>query len=727
MGNDPIQTRTQSLLDVQTKLEGHEAQFELVQQSLGGMRKTMEGLQKLVENLAVQIHNNPKRPLEGPSFSFPESEDTSEPESGIKPDHQLFESGFKGGGENGSKGGGPNLNSHIHPNHFDGAVMAMPKVRIPAFDGSEDPRSWLTQADLYFRVHRTQPAMKIMLAQMCMSGTALTWFARLFRDDPQLSWEVFRLKMQQRFSERRVQNAYEELSTLRQTGTVDEYIEAFEKVTAFIPKSSEDQFLGHFIGGLKEVIRPWVRTLRPRTCDDAMEFARDVELSCGLQGNRTFGKEKGGSSVGMIDSHVTSHTWKPTLPKPPTNPTRPDYKPGSLKTHDTHIDRPTPPFQTPNPNRNRIRSNLSAKELEERRRKGLCFKCALPYSPQHRCKIGELRLTVTENDLFFESDASFLESEVSAITNELETDGECAVLEFLSAGSEPRSSPHTLKLTGAILGIPVVLLVDSGATHNFISPKLVHSLGLSTEFINPLSIRLGDGHNVFVQEQCLVCIKLGSGMFTLTALLFELGHLDMVLGMAWLQPLGDVLHNWDQRWMKFVYEGEAIELQGTRGTQSELTALQVWLGGESLAMTVVGSAGSTIDTDSSLSSVQMNDLQHLLFQNREVFEPLTGLPPRRKHDHAITLFPGQGAVSVRPCRYPHIQKEEIERQVAELLGIGLIRPSQSAFSSPVLLVKKKDASWRMCIDFRALNKVTVPDKFPIPVVDELLDELNGAK
>ncbi|XP_065866395.1 uncharacterized protein [Euphorbia lathyris] len=140
MGNDPIQTRTQSLLDVQTKLEGHEAQLELVQQSLGGMRKTMEGLQKLVENLAVQIHNNPKRPPEGPSFSFPVLEDTSEPESGIKPDHQLFESGFKGGGENGSKGGGPNLNSHIHPNHFDGAVMAMPKVRIPAFDGSEDPR-----------------------------------------------------------------------------------------------------------------------------------------------------------------------------------------------------------------------------------------------------------------------------------------------------------------------------------------------------------------------------------------------------------------------------------------------------------------------------------------------------------------------------------------------------------------------------------------------------------
>lgn len=80
---------------------------------------------------------------------------------------------------------------------------------------------------------------------------------------------------------------------------------------------------------------------------------------------------------------------------------------------------------------------------------------------------------------------------------------------------------------------------------------------------------------------------------------------------------------------------------------------------------------------------------------------------------------------MRPYRYPQYQKNEIERLVADMLQSQLIQPSTSPYSSPVLLVKKKDRTWRFCVDYR--KQVTIKDKFSIPIIDDRLDELKRAK
>ncbi|GKG06054.1 hypothetical protein Tco_0326140 [Tanacetum coccineum] len=128
------------------------------------------------------------------------------------------------------------------------------------------------------------------------------------------------------------------------------------------------------------------------------------------------------------------------------------------------------------------------------------------------------------------------------------------------------------------------------------------------------------------------------------------------------------------------------------------------------------------------SSVQSkSQIQTLLKEFETVFDTPKELPPNRSHDHTIPLLPNTPPINIRPYRHPPNQKDAIELMVNELLEAGIIRNSQSSFSSPIVMVKKKDGTWRMCVDYRMLNKYTIKDTFLIPVIEELLDELSGAK
>lgn len=116
----------------------------------------------------------------------------------------------------------------------------------------------------------------------------------------------------------------------------------------------------------------------------------------------------------------------------------------------------------------------------------------------------------------------------------------------------------------------------------------------------------------------------------------------------------------------------------------------------------------------------------MLQRFRGVLEWPNVLPPVRAQDHTIALQPNSAPVNVRPYRYPYVQKNEIEKLVQEMRATGIIQPSFSTFSSPMLLMKK-DGNWLFCVDYRTLNKVTILARSPIPVIDKLLDELHGAK
>jgi hypothetical protein len=108
-------------------------------------------------------------------------------------------------------------------------------------------------------------------------------------------------------------------------------------------------------------------------------------------------------------------------------------------------------------------------------------------------------------------------------------------------------------------------------------------------------------------------------------------------------------------------------------------------------------------------------------------EELPGMPPHREIEFVIDLAPGTAPIAKRPYRMTTTKLAELKKKLNELEQKGYIKPSSSPWGAPVLFVKKKDGSMRLCVDYRALNEVTVKNKYPLPRINDLFDQLKGAK
>ncbi|GAA0165410.1 hypothetical protein LIER_43714 [Lithospermum erythrorhizon] len=131
--------------------------------------------------------------------------------------------------------------------------------------------------------------------------------------------------------------------------------------------------------------------------------------------------------------------------------------------------------------------------------------------------------------------------------------------------------------------------------------------------------------------------------------------------------------------------------------------------------------------DTSHEDLRLEDIQ-IVKEFPDVFpEDHPGLPPDRHIEFSIELVPGTGPISKAPYRMAPAQLKELKNQLQDMLDKGFISPSISPWGPLVLFVRKKDGSMRFCIDYRELNKVTMKNKYPLPRIDDLFDQLHGAK
>jgi len=142
-------------------------------------------------------------------------------------------------------------------------------------------------------------------------------------------------------------------------------------------------------------------------------------------------------------------------------------------------------------------------------------------------------------------------------------------------------------------------------------------------------------------------------------------------------------------------------------------------------MVVRGKDAELYDAFQGCNHVHKKELCELISNYDEMFQEPMGLPPKREIQHEIHLQHDAPLPNIGMYKMSTIEMEEIKKQVEELLNEGVIRSITSPCGSPIVLVLKKYGTWRMCVDYQALNKITVRNRYPVPRIDDLLDKLKN--
>ncbi|CAA7015063.1 unnamed protein product [Microthlaspi erraticum] len=583
------------------------------------------------------------------------------------------------------------------------------RIELPAFAGT-DPYLWISQAERFFRLGKYNDEDRLDLLSITLQGPALHWFNREIQREPFSDWCQFKRRMIPRFNQKLEENPRMRLFALKQRGSVADYVNEFEELTTIVTGVEEENLELVFYLGLKPEMQEVVKMQKPKGLSALFTTVISME-----------GSQFCRAMAASVNPSRRSSTLFPLRSSSQYN------SPGNVDSTEQNKSLVTqeknkPPWQSSGGKNHSGMVKLSPAEMAEKRRLGLCYKCPEKWMRGHQCQNMLLQVfTVIDEDLVEITDEDWMEgfeekSETSPVLMELSL---CSYLGL--------DSPVVTKLWGDIGGVKLVVMIDSGAIHNFIDPSVLSKTQLHPARNRKLEILLGTGITVNGTGVCRnVSLELQGHAFVMNLVVLELGNAEIILGVDWLRTLGKCEHDWDKHEMSFTYNGERITLFGDPALQSSGRSFK-----DNHSLSCLELVGWDIEAGE-LNQVEAvseipQQVQTLLDKFLEVFAAPTQLPPIRNREHAITLIPGAGPISVRPYKYPHAYKEEMEKLVAQMLEAGTIRPSKSPFSSPVLLVKKKDGSWRFFIDYRSLNKATVPDKFPIPVIDQLLDELHGAR
>ncbi|GKD05574.1 putative reverse transcriptase domain-containing protein [Tanacetum coccineum] len=277
--------------------------------------------------------------------------------------------------------------------------------------------------------------------------------------------------------------------------------------------------------------------------------------------------------------------------------------------------------------------------------------------------------------------------------------------EFNGNAVEALQDPKVVTSTFSLNNQFATFLFNSGADFSFISTKFAPLLNVEPCIVNPgYVIEIANGESVEVDRIIRDCkLKLGNSLFTIDLIPLGHGSFDVIVGMDWLSKNKAVIVCHKKLVEIPTEEGGILRVHGER---------------------TLGAAKALMKAK--VDKPRISDIPMVRDFTDVFLKDLLGLPLQRQVEFRIDLVPGARPVAKSPYRLTPSEMQELSRQLQELQDKGFIQPSHSPWGAPVLFVKKKDGSFRMCIDYRELNKLIVKNHYPLPRIDGLFDQLQGA-
>ncbi|KAG5536038.1 hypothetical protein RHGRI_023734 [Rhododendron griersonianum] len=544
-----------------------------------------------------------------------------------------------------------------------------------------------------------------------VQGEAHRWWLQQREREQNMNWTRFKeIFYEKYFPQTLKDNKCTEFINLKQGNmTVSEYDKAFTDLSQFAPHmiSTENLKARRFEEGLKDGLRKPIKMLRLPTYTDVLNVALMAETenekpnTSGNEQRRQVSyvppRNQGGSNPYKKQNTGTSG-WSQGSSSG-GNQNRPCGKCGKVHTGQCYRDA------------------------------GACYKCG---------QVGHLMRNCTNAPRpgFVDRRATSMGSgfvpRPTATTSSAQSSG--AKLDsgrrqgkmFAMTPGDSQNTNSVVSGTLHICGHLAYVLIDSGSTHSFVSAQFAIKLTRPLESLDyELHVSQPMGSGVICSTVYKACdILIGSAHLLVDLIPLNMSHFDVILGMDWLTSNFATIDCIAKRVMIQIPDKGDITFEG-KAVVPPPYLISAMHARRLINKGCQGYLCSILTTESGVTTLQ--DIP-IVNEFPDVFpEDLPGLLVDREIEFVIDLVPGTQPISKTPYRMAPLELKELKVQLQELLDKGFIKPSISPWGAPVLFVKKKDGTMRLCIDYRELNKVTIKNRYPLPRIDDLFDQLQGAR